>query len=43
MLFLRHGGHILEKDDQKAQALDRSVESISLARKVAPQGHAVLP
>src|SRR5688572_1274168 len=36
MLFLKHGGHILEQEGQREKDLDREIESITLASKVAP-------
>src|SRR4051794_14197091 len=35
MLFLKHGGHILEQTDQKAVELDRRREGITLAKRVS--------
>ena len=36
MLFLKHGGHILEQEGAREKELDQKVESMTLARKVAP-------
>ena len=35
MLFLKHGGHILEQDDRKARELDRRREGITLAGRIS--------
>jgi hypothetical protein len=42
MLFLKHGGRVLEEDDQRAQELDRTVEGVALAHSVAPRVAAAL-
>ena len=36
MLFLKHGGHVLEQEGPREKELDQKVESMTLARKVAP-------
>ncbi len=36
MLFLKHGGHVLEQEGPKEQELDQKIESMTLARKAAP-------